>query len=395
MDAFSLDMRTLNFIIILFSCVYCIGLLLYQRSQQKVAGLTMFSLALLVMGTGPLLISFRGLLPEFLTVITANMLIACAFQMILHSLCEFRQSKLQYSYWCMTTIPLVFLSFVYFTYYQASIENRIVAITSYLALVTLVSARVMSVGKQQDLPLAVRTMVLTFVLYGSFMVYRSYYAISGEAIVQFMDAGFVHSMAFLLSIFLIVSISFSMLWMINGRQVKAINALSYFDPLTQLGNRRALEVYIEEDLPKQLARGTNVSVIMLDIDFFKMINDRYGHIAGDKVIRKVSDIIQDSLNGGNTTFRFGGDEIMVVLYDMDLHQARALAEQLRLRVEKYGNIKGEEFSISCSFGVAQLVDDESWDSLVGRADKALYEAKESGRNKVCSCTLTSLDIRYA
>ncbi|MDA0108372.1 GGDEF domain-containing protein [Vibrio sp. La 4.2.2] len=355
----------------------------------------MFSLALLVMGTGPLLISFRGLLPEFLTVITANMLIACAFQMILHSLCEFRQSKLQYSYWCMTTIPLVFLSFVYFTYYQASIENRIVAITSYLALVTLVSARVMSVGKQQDLPLAVRTMVLTFVLYGSFMVYRSYYAISGEAIVQFMDAGFVHSMAFLLSIFLIVSISFSMLWMINGRQVKAINALSYFDPLTQLGNRRALEVYIEEDLPKQLARGTNVSVIMLDIDFFKMINDRYGHIAGDKVIRKVSDIIQDSLNGGNTTFRFGGDEIMVVLYDMDLHQARALAEQLRLRVEKYGNIKGEEFSISCSFGVAQLVDDESWDSLVGRADKALYEAKESGRNKVCSCTLTSLDMRYA
>ncbi|MFC5080808.1 putative diguanylate cyclase YcdT [Vibrio thalassae] len=393
MDAFSLDMRTLNFIIILFSCVYCVGLLLYQRSQQKVAGLTMFSLALLVMGAGPLLISFRGLLPDSLSIITANMMVTCAFQMILHSLCEFRQAQFKYSYWCMATIPLVCLFFVYFTYFQPSIENRIVVSAVYLSLVTFASAKVMLIGKQDDLPLAVRTMAMTFILYGLFMVYRGYYAI-GESVAKFMDAGVVHALAFLFSIFLIVAISFSMLWMINGRQVQAIYALSYFDPLTQLGNRRALEVYIEDDLPKHLSTGT-VSIIMLDIDYFKIINDRYGHIVGDKVIRKVSEIIQDSLQPDSATFRFGGDEIMVVLYDMDLHQARALAERLRNQIETYGSIKGQDFSVSCSFGVAQLVEGEPWDSLVGRADNALYQAKESGRSQVCSCNLTSSDRCYS
>ncbi|MBY6196148.1 GGDEF domain-containing protein [Vibrio hangzhouensis] len=382
MDAFSLDMRTLNFVMVLFSCVYCVGLLLYQRTQQRIHGLRMFAFALLAMGAGPLLISFRGVAPDWVSVIAANMLITFSFQMILHSLCAFRGFHYRYSYFTLALIPLVFGAFVYFTYFQPSVAARVVTSATYLAIISIFSVIAVDKGKKTDLKLATNMMRVTFILYGGFMVYRLFYTLAGEEITQFMSAGVVHQLTFLFSIFLMVSISFSMLWLINARQLKSINALSYNDFLTQLKNRRALERFVEStiaDIPRSQAK---LSVIMLDIDRFKFINDEYGHVIGDRVIQAVASTVGETVHVPESTFRFGGDEIMVVLKNTDLEKASQVAEKLRKNVESRVRVQGLDIKPTCSFGVAEIRENDTWDSLVARADKALYQAKKDGRNLV-------------
>ncbi|SEF81779.1 GGDEF domain-containing protein [Vibrio hangzhouensis] len=382
MDAFSLDMRTLNFVMVLFSCVYCVGLLLYQRTQQRIHGLRMFAFALLAMGVGPLLISFRGVAPDWMSIVAANMLIAFAFHMILHSLCTFRGFHYRYSYFTLALTPLLFGGFVYFTYFQPSVVSRVIMSATFLAIISLFSVLAVIKGKKPDLKLAINMMRVTFILYGGFMVYRLFYTLAGEEITQFMSAGVVHQLTFLFSIFLMVSISFSMLWLINARQLQSINALSYNDSLTQLKNRRALERFVEStisDIPRSQAK---LSVIMLDIDRFKFINDEYGHVIGDRVIQAVASTVGETVHVPESTFRFGGDEIMVVLKNTDLDKARQVAEKLRTNVEQRIRVQGLDIKPTCSFGVAEIRENDTWDSLVARADKALYQAKKDGRNLV-------------
>ena len=425
MEVFSLDMRTLNFIMILFSCIYCIGLLLYQRpnelhpnhlhprnsgpsalsrthlrdntqrSTNSVKGLKVFALALLAMGAGPLLISFRGFVSEWFSIVVANMLITFAFQMLLHGLCSFRESTFRYSYACMTLIPIVFGLFVYFTYIEPSISARIVVIASYLVIVSFASVKALQNGTRYDLPLAVKMMSGTYFLYGLFMLFRGYHTIASASVTEFMSAGLVHQLTFLFSIFLIVSISFCMLWMINARQLYAINELSFYDSLTKIRNRRALDLFVHDLKDRKDKTPRPMSLIMLDIDHFKCINDEYGHVVGDRVIQTVSGVLRNTLPSHGSMFRYGGDEVIIVLDDHDIKVTANLAERLRQKIEHAPYVDNLAVQPTCSFGVAQIHGDESWDSAVSRADKALYQAKKNGRNTVYISPMAQLKQVYA
>lgn len=380
LTAFSLDMRTLNFVMILFSVIYCIGLLLFAQTQEKTKGLRLFAFSLLVMGSGSLLISLRGVVPDWLSIVTANTLIAISFHMILHGMCEFRGVPTRFAYRFLWVVPIIFALYIYFTYEINSVNKRILVSAVSIAVVTLATAFVISVGSRRDYKLAVVTMAATFGFYGVFMLFRAAYAWDSAEITQFMGAGLVHKLTFLVSFFLTVASSFSMMWLINARQLDDIYALSYFDSLTNLRNRRALDSYTlalaeSGDKPKQ-------SIIMLDIDKFKLINDRYGHVVGDKVIKAVASQIKGTSNAPKAIYRFGGDEFIIVLSNQTTDFALFLAESMRKRVAEHVRVDGMPVRVSCSFGVAESLCDESWDALIARADEALYRAKQEGRNCV-------------
>lgn len=380
LTAFSLDMRTLNFVMILFSVIYCIGLLLFATTQEKTKGIRLFALALLAMGAGPLLISLRGVAPDWVSIVTANTLIAVSFHMILHGMCQFRGVQAQFAHSFSWVVPLVLVLNLYFTYEANSINQRILVSAFSIAVVTLATAFVVIVGKHRDYQPAVFTMAATFGFYGLFMLFRAAYTWDSAEIFQFMDADLVHKLTFLFSIFLTVASSFSMLWLINARQMDDIYALSYFDSLTNLRNRRALDSYT-----LALAEGggkPKQSIIMLDIDRFKLINDRYGHVIGDKVIKAVALQIKGTSNAPKAIYRFGGDEFIIVLNNQTIDFALFLAESMRKRVAEHVRVDGMPVKVSCSFGVAESLCDESWDALVARADEALYRAKQEGRNCV-------------
>jgi diguanylate cyclase len=158
------------------------------------------------------------------------------------------------------------------------------------------------------------------------------------------------------------------------------------DGLTGLTNRKGFDKAIEGGLEASMDPKAYPSLIMADIDFFKRINDEYGHVFGDRVIQAVARVLKDSVKGRDTAARYGGEEFAILLPDTPIEGAVALAEQIRSQVSRC-HIKRQGNheligNITISMGVARYDGAESVASLVARADRALYVSKQQGRNRV-------------
>ncbi|HNW87072.1 MAG TPA: GGDEF domain-containing protein [Candidatus Limiplasma sp.] len=160
----------------------------------------------------------------------------------------------------------------------------------------------------------------------------------------------------------------------------ALTHISEMDKLTQVYNRVKLDEFISEELAKSYADGSVFSVILLDIDGFKNVNDQYGHLAGDETLVTLSGILKNIIRQTDVVGRWGGEEFLLILPGAHLEQATALAERIRKSVHLHSFASVEH--ISCSLGVASYREGDSEKELLLRADQALYLAKNNGRNRV-------------
>lgn len=159
------------------------------------------------------------------------------------------------------------------------------------------------------------------------------------------------------------------------------------DVLTNLNNRRSFYKYVQPIWSISLRSKSNTSIIMLDIDDFKLINDSYGHALGDQVLVKLAETIQKEARSGDILARWGGEEFLIFLPETRLQDAVTIAERVRNKVSslQVTSAKGEKLAISASFGVASNRNDHVvLDELIASADQQLYRAKKQGRNCVCS-----------
>lgn len=152
------------------------------------------------------------------------------------------------------------------------------------------------------------------------------------------------------------------------------------DPLTGAFNRIGIEGALKIGLAERRRAGRPLSIVMLDVDHFKPINDTYGHAVGDRVLTGLSLLVQESIRSTDLFARWGGEEFALVCQDTDLRDAAAIAEKLRLKIALHDF--GNEIKVTASFGVATLGVRESLEQMFERADQALYQAKEQGRNRV-------------
>jgi diguanylate cyclase (GGDEF)-like protein len=128
----------------------------------------------------------------------------------------------------------------------------------------------------------------------------------------------------------------------------------------------------------------NISVILADIDHFKKINDTFGHLAGDKVIVEVATMFKKETRDIDLAIRYGGEEFLLILPHTAKEEATVVAEKLRHQISKLMINELGEYSITISLGVTMMQDDDTINTLIARADNALYSAKASGRNKVAT-----------
>ena len=165
-----------------------------------------------------------------------------------------------------------------------------------------------------------------------------------------------------------------------------LSTMALADPLTQLSNRRAMEWELPRQIHNARAESTPLSLVMLDVDYFKSVNDTYGHQVGDRVLQLLSARLRHNLRFQDTLFRYGGEEFVIVLSNTTFQDALIVARRLRgLISDQPFNIDGSlALGITVSMGLASLIstDDAKGESLIRRADHNLLRAKSSGRNQV-------------
>ncbi|MDR0529680.1 MAG: diguanylate cyclase [Zoogloeaceae bacterium] len=168
------------------------------------------------------------------------------------------------------------------------------------------------------------------------------------------------------------------------RLTETLKESSLRDPMTGLNNRRYLEEYVETLLANVRRQQIHLAILMLDLDYFKMVNDNYGHDAGDAVLKSLAQVLKQSVRASDMVIRYGGEEFLIVLQDAEGAAADQVAENIRCAVEKIRvNVGGVVLQKTISIGVSDYPKDSGtfWQT-VKFADVALYRAKQTGRNRV-------------
>jgi len=161
--------------------------------------------------------------------------------------------------------------------------------------------------------------------------------------------------------------------------INALHHVATHDEKTGLYNSLFFRDFLEEEI-KRVRRGGSFSVIIVDIDFFKKINDTYGHIVADKLLKKVADTLHQCLRDYDMLARFGGEEFFALLPSTKIVNAKMIAERMRKSVMKDKILA--KHGVTISLGVAEYKKRDNYQRVSHRADKALYKAKQTGRNKV-------------
>jgi diguanylate cyclase (GGDEF)-like protein len=165
--------------------------------------------------------------------------------------------------------------------------------------------------------------------------------------------------------------------------VEDLQAKVFMDPLTELANRRYVEMNLEGKTDEMSRYGWQFGVIMMDIDLFKNVNDNYGHDIGDEVLKMVARTLLHSSRSFDLVGRWGGEEFIAIIANTNMQKLQPIAERYRSLVEHSSLPMGEtSISVTISAGATIAAPGEKWESVVKRADKLLYASKNAGRNRV-------------
>ncbi len=166
-------------------------------------------------------------------------------------------------------------------------------------------------------------------------------------------------------------------------KIENLKDAAVIDPLTGCYNRREFETQLKRNIAGAIRHKNNLSVFMFDLDHFKNINDTHGHLAGDKVLREVSRLVQKNMRTGDILARYGGEEFIAILPETDKIKAMELADRLRIKISDMGICYNKkEINVTASFGVSEMAPNADMEKIIFDADTMLYRAKMNGRNTV-------------
>lgn len=176
---------------------------------------------------------------------------------------------------------------------------------------------------------------------------------------------------------------------IRKKAEKRLKAIATTDHLTQLYNRHKFSEILQFEISRERRNGIGLSLILCDIDKFKKVNDTYGHIQGDNILKSFSEVVKTSIRETDIVARWGGEEFVILIVNSDIQRASKLANKLQMLIEntKFKGVKG---GITASFGVSKYEKGDTEQSFINRADIAMYKAKQNGRN----CVEVNRDNNY-
>lgn len=330
------------------------------------------------------LMAFCQLLPEWLAPVLVNVTYLCAHAAILAGIRRQLHQVAHWDYIAMLALVIVFLHTTPFV--QSALGHRIVVFYPLLMLINALIIWQLLQMATTELKTAYWPLLIAEVLFFIQLVVRfALMANSEPALATMAASSWVSSSGTLALLVFLLFVTVGCVLVVMRNQEISLKRASHVDQLTQCYNRRALD----EMVPSAFANAQQVvkplSMVMFDVDHFKVVNDRFGHQFGDIVLQQVASIAAQELRGYDQLFRIGGEEFLAVLADVNAPQVQVIAERVRATVQQHQfAYNGQSFHISISIGIAHFAKaDNNWQAMFHRADSALYVAKAQGRNQIC------------
>ena len=381
----NLDIRTIIFLTCLIT--FTMGAILFAVSRsnpKQIKGVKQWAWSNVLQGVAWMFFAARGEIPDFVSIVVANTLIVAVITMQFQAILRFKGKK---SYGWLLYIPTAvsFLMLNYLTFIQPDIAIR----TSIIALVCmsfcLLCGHLLVFRQRHPIIFSEWLLSLVFLIIAAVLLVRNIYIWWFDAtLAQLFAENNVQSLVFSTICIADILLTFSFALMLNERFREEVLSLAKIDPLTEIYNRAAMEQMYKNELRRASRYKSPVSLLMLDLDFFKTINDTYGHQVGDETLRIFVKSILAKLRSTDILSRYGGEEFALLLPDSDSEGAQIAAERLRQSIEETRIVTGNySFNITVSIGISEYkFTDDSLEKLVNRADMALYRAKQTGRNRV-------------
>ncbi len=357
-----------------------LGLRAIRRAIPGIRGARELRWAIICGIASVLLIGARPWEPPILSTIAGNCALFACYLLIYFSASSILREAPRHFAWLLglglAALPLICV----FTWVRPSIVWLIFLGTSVLAAINFFTA-IMLFG-QQSLALKDSARELGWLQIGSAMlpVCRSILT------VQFVSADFVYGdlvqTGFTFAQFILcLSTVYGLIWLSVCDRHLEVELVALTDSLSGLLNRRAFDEILTREVERNRRGNSHLALALVDLDHFKKINDSYGHLTGDEVIRWTADLLKRTVRPGDTVARYGGEEFAILLRAAAEDQAIAVAERLRASIEK-GAITCHDLRITASVGLALCKPSDSPAELLDRCDRALYRSKSAGRNAI-------------
>lgn len=380
-----LDSRTVAILTAVGTALMGLAMLLASRSYQgrQTGGMRSWAWACGAQSLAWVLFASRGRIPDFLSIVVANTTFVVAGVIFYRAVAEFSEKPL-HGWFPGVLVPITFFGFIVLTYGVPNIAARLALVSVCLVIVTFACAKLLLLDDQTHKPLSHWLTGAGFLLTGVAVIVRAGLLLTSDPALSAQFGRIpIQSLMFSACYVSIILMTFGFVLMRIDKVQAELLKLATFDSLTGCLNRAAVERRLKSEIDSARNRKSSLSIMMVDIDRFKTINDSLGHAAGDAAIRFVSQRLQQQLRGSDVIGRFGGDEFIILLPNISATQALIAADRICASIERSQfDAEQDRGSLTVSIGVAELRKGEDEDSLLRRADDALYRAKGNGRNRV-------------
>lgn len=373
---------TLFMVIMALSATLAISVGIAARAQLR-EGMAYWALGLLAHTIAYLLFAMRGQISDWLSVVLGNVLLSCVFALFAEGVFQFQKRRSpRWLLWSPVVLVAILFSALLPWYLARVVAGVLMFIfQSLVVVVAVLQKRRETVGAgQYFLVTGFLVLIAMMLLQGVGVVLHR------EEIKSVLSSHWVPSLVFLMWSLCTVVVSVGLILMAKERAEERTHRLAMRDELTGLINRRSLLEALSQQLATARRHGQPLALLMIDIDYFKQVNDLHGHLSGDKVLKAVARAIAGRTRAQDLPGRLGGEEFLVILPNTTAQGAVQLAELLRQGVgtTEFQSASGKPIAITISIGVCehgQMLAPQC-DDMISAADQALYLAKKNGRNRV-------------
>jgi len=357
---------------LIYAIVFCSMKIMYPHLRG--AGSVAFAFFLATIAN--LLLILSGSIPNFLSIVVSHCILLSAFVLFYTGVLHFFKSPRRIRYaWALTVVASIF------TIYLNLSHNRTTALVYVIALSFFVVRGVIAleIFRQAADRIFLKIFAFLMAAYAIFALNRVYFLLVLGHPPSAQQREVLQTVSVLLSVAFVFLIGLSFLLMLCSELLTLVKDESERDLLCGVLNRRGIEQKLDLELKRASRAGQNLAIALIDIDHFKAINDHAGHAAGDAALRDLVSAISGRLRPHDLLGRFGGDEFLLILPHTSSSEAFTVSSRIEQSVREL-SIPGEAIPLTISIGLTQAASGEIAGPLLARADKALYNAKNAGRN---------------